>query len=49
MKTFDVKFLDEIAIGLSVEEVRSRFAVYIEQAGDGSEFIVVCREDQKQK
>jgi len=48
MKTFDVKYLDEVAIGLSVEEVRSRFAVFIEQAGEGSEFRVVCREYQKQ-
>jgi hypothetical protein len=49
MKTFDVKYLDEIAIGLDAEEVRSRFAVYIEQAGEGTEFRAVCREYQKKQ
>jgi hypothetical protein len=47
MKTFDVKYLGKVAIGLDGEEVMSRFRIYVEQAGNGSEFRVVCKEDRE--
>jgi hypothetical protein len=47
MKTFDVKYLGKVAIGLDGKEVMSRFRIYVEQAENGSEFTVVCREDRE--